>query len=175
MSHWYPESSHLHAQSGIAMVTTLILLLVITAMGLAIAYVASAQSDLVAAVSDKPLSIEAGEACVDDAIDWLSTSDGRGWLNGALLNKPVNLLQSPGGPLLGKTVQGIKRASYSVCAVSLVNARPIENIGGEIGTVNGYSTRTFTYDLLISTTGNAANGMAVSSKSDLEVVLRFTP
>ncbi|WP_162784940.1 hypothetical protein [Polynucleobacter necessarius] len=59
--------------------------------------------------------------------------------------------------------------------MSLVNARPIDNIGGEIGTVNGYSTRTFTYDVLISTTGSVANGVAASSKSALEVVLRFTP
>lgn len=183
MSPWYPNSSlvgsqpivYFPAQSGIAMVTTLILLLVITAMGLAIAYIASVQNDLVSAVSDKPLSIEAGEACVDDAIDWLSSSEGRGWLNAAILNKPENLLKSPGGPLLGKTVQGIKRAVYSDCTVSLINARPIENIGGEIGTVNGYSTRTFTYDVLISTTGSVANGISASSKSDLEVVLRFTP
>ncbi|WP_114689372.1 hypothetical protein [Polynucleobacter necessarius] len=111
MSPWHPNSSlvcnqpivHFPAQSGIAMVTTLILLLVITAMGL-IAYIASVQSDLVSAVSDKSLSIEAGEACVDDAIDWRSSSEGRSWLNIAILNKPENLLKLPGGALLGKTV-----------------------------------------------------------------------
>ena len=67
MSLWSPDSfQQLPAQSGLAMVISLILLLVITVMGVGIAYVASVQSDLVAAVVNKPLSIDASETCFDN-------------------------------------------------------------------------------------------------------------
>ena len=90
MSHWSSDKSliaHLtmqknQAQAGLAMVVALILLLVITLMGMGIAYVASVQSELVAAVTNKPLSMDAGETCFDNAVEWLSTPSGQSWVNG---------------------------------------------------------------------------------------------
>ena len=70
------------SQSGLALVVTLVLLLVLMVMGTGIAYIASIQSDLVAAVANKPLSIEAGETCFDNALEWLGTSLGKSWVNG---------------------------------------------------------------------------------------------
>lgn len=66
MYHWCPSHTRIaqdglnpgcSAQSGLALVVTLILLLVLMVMGAGIAYIASTQSDLVAAVANKPVLI----------------------------------------------------------------------------------------------------------------------
>ena len=111
MSPWFPDSqmmtspamSHVSGQAGLALVVSLVLLLVLTAMGMGLAYVASVQSDLVAAVANKPLSIDASETCFDNAVEWLAKPAGQSWVNG--LGAPMDLAAS-GGPLNGKTVLG---------------------------------------------------------------------
>jgi Tfp pilus assembly protein PilX len=192
---------HLQSQSGIAMVISLILLLVITAMGVGIAYVASVQSDLVAAVVNKPLSIDASETCFDNAIEWLSKPAGQGWVNG--LGAPVDLAAS-GGPLVGKTVLGdtipvgqsdqrtakfkerVGRATYTSCIVEKISSSTNGNSGNEIGSSNGYGSSTFVYVVRITANGNyntAMNGSVIdknywqsnSSKSVLEAVVQYTP
>ena len=200
MSLWSPDTqsfSHetltqLPSQSGIALVVALIILLVLTAMGAGIAYVTSVQSDLVASVINKPLSIDAGETCFDNAIEWLSTSDGRGWLNGAQQNE-VKKLADKGGPLYGKTIlldtapigsgdlreskfqERVKRASYSTCDIQMIDPQTDLNIGSEIGTASAYGARSFQYVVSIAAVGVVGNGFSTSSKSAIEVVLQYIP
>lgn len=202
MSPWSPEAMPtISAQSGLAMVISLILLLVITAMGVGLAYVASIQSELVAAVVNKPLSIDASETCFDNAIEWLSTAQGKSWVNG--LGSPLNLAAS-GGPLAGKTILGdtvpfgqsdtrsakfkdkAGRSTYISCIVEKISSSTNGNTGNEIGTSNGYGNSTFVYVVRITATGNhnvAMNGSVIdsnfwqsnSSKSVLEAVVQYTP
>lgn len=202
MSPWSPDAMPpISAQSGIAMVISLILLLVITAMGAGLAYVASIQSELVAAVVNKPLSIDASETCFDNAIEWLASSSGKSWVNG--LGSPLDLA-TKGGPLVGKTVLGdtallgqadsrsakfkdkAGRSSFNSCMVEKISSSTNGSSGNEVGSSNGYGVSTFVYVIRITATGNhnvAMNGSVIdksawqsnSSKSVLEAVVQYTP
>lgn len=209
MSPWFPDSqmmtspamTHAPGQAGLALVVSLILLLVLTAMGMGLAYVASVQSDLVAAVANKPLSIDASETCFDNAVEWLAKPAGQSWVNG--LGSPIDLAAS-GGPLNGKTVLGdtipvgqsdartaqfkakVGRAAYSSCVVEKISSSTNGNTGNEIGSSNGYGSSTFIYVIRITSVGNynvAFNGNFInpnfwqsnSSKSVLEAVVQYTP
>lgn len=209
MSPWSRESVYLMqhcsfnrgAQNGLAMVVALILLLVITMMGMGVAYVASVQSELVAAVTNKPLSIDAGETCFDNAIEWLSTTSGQSWVNG--LGSAYDLA-SAGGPLAGKTVLSdtvplgqtdsrsskfknrLGRSTYTSCIVEKISSSTNGNTGNEIGTSNGYGVSTFVYVIKITSTGNydaLMSGTSInpvfwqsnSSRSVLEAVVQYTP
>ena len=194
-------SGRVPEQSGIALVVTLILLLVLMVMGAGISYLASMQSDLVAAVANKPISIEAGETCFDNAIEWFATSAGKSWINGA---GAAYDLAATGGPLSGKTVladtvpQGqtdsrnakfkdrAGRASYSSCIVQKLASSSSLGIGTEVGSSNGYGVSTFTYTVKITALGNynvPLTGSAIntqfwqsnSSRSALEAVVQYTP
>ncbi len=202
MSPWSPDTvPHITSQSGLALVVSLILLLVITAMGVGIAYVASVQSDLVAAVVNKPLSIDASETCFDNAIEWLSKPAGQTWVNGQ--GSPVDLAAS-GGPLAGKTVLGdtvplgqtdtrspkfkdrAGRAAVTSCVIEKISSSTNGNSGNEIGSSNGYGSSSFVYTVRITANGNynaPMNGNVIdknfwqsnSSKSVLEAVVQYTP
>ena len=200
MSPWSHDAMpQLASQSGI--VISLILLLVITAMGVGIAYVASIQSELVSAVVNKPLSIDASETCFDNAIEWLSKPAGQSWVNG--LGSPMDLAAS-GGPLARKTVledtvplgqtdtrsskfkDRAGRATYTSCVVEKISSQTNGSSGNEIGSSNGYGSSTFVYVVRITANGNynvAMNGSVIdknywqsnSSKSVLEAVIEYTP
>ena len=190
-----------HAQSGLALVVTLILLLVLMVMGAGIAYIASTQADLVAAVANKPVSIDAGETCFDNALEWLDTSAGKSWVNGT--GAPYDLAVT-GNPLSGKTVLAdtvplgqtdsrntkfkdrMGRAGYSSCIVEKLASTASLGIGSEVGTTNGYGVSTFTYTIRMTAignfnvplTGNSINKtfwQSNSSRSVLEVVVSYTP
>ena len=209
MSPWSPESllmfrhmpSTSASQSGIAMVISLILLLVITAMGLGIAYVATVQSDMVAAVANKPVSIEAADTCFDHALEWLSKPAGQSWVNGEGL--PLDLAAS-GGPLAGKTLLAdtvplgqsdnravaftdrAGKASYSSCIVEKLSSTTNGNTGNEIGSSNGYGSSNFVYVIRLTAQGDfnvPLNGSAIdtrfwqsgSSRSVVEAVVQYIP
>ena len=200
---WSPDTHpHSNSQSGIAMVISLILLLVITAMGVGIAYVASVHTDLVAAVVNKPLSIDAGETCFDNAIEWLSKPAGQSFANGPTGVKLE--LAGSGGPLVGKTVLGdtiplgqtdqrtakfkdrVGRATYNSCTVEKIQAMNNGSSGNEIGSSNGYGASNFIYTIRITADGSynlALNGSVIdknywqsnSSRSVLEAVVQYSP
>lgn len=210
MSPWSPESFQLirntlplavSAQSGIAMVISLILLLVITLMGLGIAYVANVQSDMVAAVANKPVSIEAADTCFDHALEWLAKPAGQSWVNGEGLALD---LAATGGPLAGKTILTdttplgqndsrvaafrdlIGRANYSSCIVEKISSTTNGNTGNEIGTSNGYGASNFVYVIRLTAQGNfhvPLNGSNIdtrfwqsgSSRSVVEAVVQYIP
>lgn len=189
------------AQSGIAMVVSLILLLVITVMGLGLAYVATVQSDMVAAVANKPVSIEAADTCFDHALEWLGKPAGQSWVNGEGL--PLDLA-SKGGPLAGKTLQAdtiplgqsdgrtsafvdrASRAGYSGCVVEKLSSSTNGNTGNEIGTSNGYGSSNFVYVIRITAQGDVnvplLNGaidnrfwQSGSSRSVVEAIVQYIP
>lgn len=209
MYHWSSDQSPVvhptllknKGQAGLAMVVSLILLLVITLMGMGIAYVASIQSELVAAVTNKPLSMDAGETCFDNAIEWLSTPSGQTWVNG--LGDAYDLA-GVSGPLKGKTVLGdtvpvgqtdsrsakfkdrLGRATYTSCIVQKISSSTNGNTGNEIGTSNGYGVSNFVYVIRITSIGNydaPMSGNVVdplfwqsnSSRTVLEAVVQYTP
>lgn len=188
-------------QAGLAMVVALILLLVITLMGMGIAYVASVQSELVAAVTNKPLSMDAGETCFDNAVEWLSTPTGQSWVNGL---GDVYELAGATGPLSGKTVLGdtvpvgqadsrsakfkerLGRSTYTSCIVQKISSSTNGSTGNEIGTSNGYGASNFVYVIRITATGSydapmTANAIdplfwqSNSSKTVIEAVVQYTP
>ena len=188
-------------QSGIALVITLVLLLVLLAMGVGIAYIAAVQSDLVAAVANKPLSIEASETCFDNVIEWLPTTAGLTWVNG--VGAAVDLAAS-GNPLNGKTLlsdtvplgqtdtrsaQFQKRAglgTYSSCVVQKISSTTAGGTGMEIGTSNGYGASNFVYGIRITSVGgfqvpmlnnaiNTSYWQSNSSRATLESVIEYTP
>jgi Tfp pilus assembly protein PilX len=209
MSHLSPDqtiSSKLSAarvrpkQSGFALVIALIMLLVLMTMGAGLSYIASSQSDMVSAVANKPLSIEAAETCFDNALEWLATTPGITWVNG---DGQAYDLAATGKPLYGKTVLSdtvplgqadsrsamfksrAGRASYNSCIVEKVASTATYGIGSEIGTANGYGGSSFTYTIRITATGNynvAMNGGLIdktfwqsnSSRSILEAVVQYT-
>ena len=209
MSHWSLEKPTLHrvslpikraSQSGFALVIALIMLLVLMTMGAGLSYIASSQSDMVSAVANKPLSIEAAETCFDNALEWLATTPGISWVNG---DGQAYDLAASGRPLFGKTVLAdtvplgksdarsamfksrAGRASYSSCTVEKVASTASYGIGSEIGTANGYGGSSFTYTIRITATGNfnvALNNGVVnktfwqsnSSRSTLEAVVQYT-
>jgi Tfp pilus assembly protein PilX len=209
MSLWSPDSQFMASQAigyapgqaGLALVVSLVLLLVLTAMGVGLAYVASVQSDLVAAVVNKPLSIDASETCFDNAVEWLTKPAGQSWVNG--LGAPMDLAAT-GGPLNGKTVLGdtipvgqsdsrsaqfqsrAGRAAYSSCIVEKISSSTNGNSGNEIGSSNGYGASSFVYVIRITSIGsynvafnsgliNPSFWQSNSSKSVLEAVVQYTP
>lgn len=201
MSHWFPDTPVPGTQSGIAMVVALLMLLVITLMGMGIAYVANVQSDMVAAVVNKPLSIDAAESCFDNAVEWLATTQGKTWVNGA---GTMQDLAASGGPLSVNSVlldttpvgqndsrsasfkQRASNANYISCIVEKVSSSTNGNTGNEIGTSNGYGANTFVYVIRITAVGGynvAMNGQAIdtnlwqpgSSRSTVEAVVQYTP
>lgn len=188
-------------ESGLALVVTLILLLVLMVMGSGIAYIASVQSDLVSAVANKPLSIEAGETCFDNALEWLGTTPGKSWVNGVGTSYD---LAASGNALSGKTILAdtiplgqtdarsakfkdrAGRASYSSCIIEKLASTASLGIGTEVGTSNGYGVSTFTYTVRITAIGNynvpLSGGIinktfwqSYSSRSTLEAVVQYTP
>ena len=201
MSHWFPESTAMTQQSGIAMVVALLLLLVITLMGMGIAYVATVQSDMVSAVVNKPLSIDAAETCFDNAVEWLSTSSGKSWVNGVGAQQD---LAAVGGPLHTNSVlidttpvgagdsrgaifkQRAGSASYTSCIVEKISSTTNGSSGNEIGTSNGYGASSFVYVIRITAVGGynvAMSGQSIdtsawqsgASRSVVEAVVQYTP
>lgn len=191
-----------HAQSGITMVVSLILLLVITVMGLGIAYVAIVQSEMVAAVVNKPVSIEAADTCFDHALEWLNKPDGQLWVNGegATLDLVANrgplatstklLLDTvPVGQSDVRSSDFIKKtgsAGYTSCIVKKLSSSTNGSTGNEIGTSNGYGASSFVYVISITAQGEynvpLVNGVvdtfswnSGSSRSVVEAVVQYTP
>ena len=161
------------SESGFALIVTLLLLLVLMLMAAGIAYVGSSYVDLSNAVSYKSQSINAAEACVDEAKEWLKTKDGIDWVN---LDGRSGDLADPtdpiiiGGPLYQHTlltdtvptgnVDGRNsefknmagRGAFKSCKVERVSQTSITGVGKEIGTCD--SCNNFSYRVRITADGN---------------------
>lgn len=189
-------------ERGFALVITLVMLLVLIAMGVGLSYVASSQADLVAAVANKPRSIDAGETCFDNVLEWLPTSAGQQWINGS--GDPIDLAAT-GQPLAGKTILvdtvplggtgdirtvtaklKLGLTSYDSCTVQKLSTTTNLGLGNEIGTSSGYGVSSFVYVIKITGQGNhnvPLTGSVInksywqsnSSRATLEAVIQYTP
>lgn len=183
------------------MIISLVMLLVLMAMGIAITHVANLQSNLVSAVTDKSLSIDAAETCFDNALEWLVTPAGQGWVKGTGL--PLDLAAT-GNALNGKTLlvdtapssgidprnskfkKRIESASYSSCIVEKLTTITADGIGNEIGTPRTYNASNLTFTIRITAVGQynistlsgaikAIFWKSNASQSTLEAVVLYTP
>lgn len=195
------DSPQLKSQRGIAMVVSLVMLLVLVAMAVATTYVASIQASMVSSLTNKPVSIDVGDTCFDNAIEWLSRGTGQTWVNGD--GSPVDLA-SAGNPLsavslLTDTIplgsndarsviakDRASRAQFHSCILEKAASTTTRGVGYEIGTSNGYGASSFVYTIKMTAIGdvnvqasgaviNPAYWQAQSGRSTLELVLDYTP
>ena len=154
-------------QDGMALVITLILLLTLTILASSIFMSVNRYAETIDNISYRPQAMEAANSCIDQALDWLATSDGASWLNG---DTPIDLAAE--GNLLNKktvledtTMEGVTRGDMfsamlkkSSCTkvvltkVSSESARG-ERDGGEIGSETSYGSSVLKYALKIEARG----------------------
>ena len=154
-------------QDGMALVITLILLLTLTILASSIFMTVNRYAETIDNISYRPQAMEAANSCIDQALDWLATSDGASWLNG---DTPIDLAAE--GNLLNKktvledtTMEGVTRGGMfsamlekSSCTkvvltkVSSESARG-ERDGGEIGSETSYGSSVLKYALKIEARG----------------------
>jgi Tfp pilus assembly protein PilX len=154
-------------QDGMALVITLILLLTLTILASSIFMSVNRYAETIDNISYRPQAMEAANSCIDQALDWLATSDGASWLNG---DTPIDLAAE--GNLLNKktvledtTMEGVTREGMfsamlekSSCTkvvltkVSSESARG-ERDGGEIGSETSYGSSVLKYALKIEARG----------------------
>ncbi|MBT6140464.1 MAG: hypothetical protein HOH72_00550 [Nitrosomonadales bacterium] len=154
-------------QDGMALVITLILLLTLTILASSIFMSVNRYAETIDNISYRPQAMEAANSCIDQALDWLATSDGASWLNG---DTPIDLAAE--GNLLNKktvledtTMEGVTREGMfsamlekSSCTkvvltkVSSESARG-ERDGGEIGSETSYGSTVLKYALKIEARG----------------------
>jgi hypothetical protein len=183
------------------MIVSLIMLLVLVGMAASLSFLATIQSNLVASVGGKFISIDVSETCFDQAIEWLTSGFAQGWVNGA--GNPQDLAQV-GGPLSGLTLLSdtapfgqvdsrsalfksrASQAQYHLCMVEKAASSTTRGEGYEIGTSNGYGVSSFTYTIRMTAVGDfslqSSNGVvnpsswgAQSGRSTLEAVIDYTP
>ena len=193
-----------HRESGLALVVTLVLLLTLTIMAASVSQVVNRHSEMIDNISYRPVAMEAANACVDMAFDWLATLEGELWRNGAV---SVDLA-SPGKTLNKKTVLddttrpttagGAARATSFVTTLgkayctkvrlTKLSEGVVRGEGSEIGSESTYGSSFLKYVIKIETKGvfnvptNAAGTMILldewSSSSnlvDIEVVAGYEP
>jgi Tfp pilus assembly protein PilX len=154
-------------QDGMALVITLISLLTLTILASSIFMTVNRYAETIDNISYRPQAMEAANSCIDQALDWLATSDGASWLNG---DTPIDLAAE--GNLLNKktvledtTMEGVTRGDMfsamlkkSSCTkvtltkVSSESARG-ERDGGEIGSETSYGSTVLKYALKIEARG----------------------
>jgi len=71
-----------HKEAGMTLVVTLLLMLTLTVMASAVLFVVNKHADMTTAITNKPIAIDSSNACIEEAIAWVQTADGRAWLAG---------------------------------------------------------------------------------------------
>ena len=143
-----------------ALVITLILVLTLTILASSVFMTVNRYTETVDNISYRPRAMEAANSCIDQAIDWLATSDGESWMNG---DTPIDLAAA--SKVLNKktvlddtTREGVTRDSIfssvlekSTCTKVLITKVSSETssgtssragVGGEIGSETSYSSTT---------------------------------
>ena len=149
-----------NSQDGMALVITLILILTLTILASSVFMTVNRYTETVDNISYRPRAMEAANSCIDQAIDWLATSDGESWMNG---DTPIDLAAA--SKVLNKktvlddtTREGVTRDSIfssvlekSTCTKVLITKVSSETssgtssragVGGEIGSETSYSSTT---------------------------------
>ena len=71
-----------HKEAGMTLVVTLLLMLTLTVMASAVLFVVNNHADMTNTVTNKPIAIDSSNACIEEAIAWVQTTDGKAWLAG---------------------------------------------------------------------------------------------
>ena len=154
------KTKYNHSESGMALVITLILILTLTILASSVFMSVNRYTETIDNISYRPQAMEAANSCIDQALDWLATSDGESWMNG---DTPIDLAASSQA-LNKKTVlddttrEGVTRDSIftsvlekSSCTKVLITKVSSETssgtssragVGGEIGSETSYSSTT---------------------------------
>ena len=142
-----------NSQDGMALVITLILVLTLTILASSVFMTVNRYTETVDNISYRPRAMEAANSCIDQAIDWLATSDGESWMNG---DTPIDLAAASNAlnkkTVLGDTArEGVTRdpmfssvLEKSSCTKVLITKVSSEassgaEVGGEIGSKTSYS------------------------------------
>ena len=104
-----------HKEAGMTLVVTLLLMLTLTVMASAVLFVVNKHADMTTAITNKPIAIDSSNACIEEAIAWVQTADGRAWLAGKAVTAidgstgygtgAVKDIAETGGILYGKTLK----------------------------------------------------------------------
>ena len=145
-----------NSQDGMALVITLILILTLTILASSVFMTVNRYTETVDNISYRPQAMEAANSCIDQAIDWLATSDGESWMSG---DTPIDLAAASQvlnkKTVLGDTTrEGVARdpmfssvLEKSSCTKVLITKVSSETssragVGGEIGSETSYSFTT---------------------------------
>ena len=147
-----------NSQDGMALVITLILILTLTILASSVFMTVNRYTETVDNISYRPQAMEAANSCIDQAIDWLATSDGESWISG---DTPIDLAAASNAlnkkTVLGDTArEGVARdpmfssvLEKSSCTKVLITKVSSEassgtssrtGVGGEIGSETSYSS-----------------------------------
>jgi len=103
-----------HKETGMTLVITLLLVLTLTVMASAVTFVVNSHADMTNQVTQKPIAIESADACIEEAIAWVQTTDGQAWLDGTEVTGidsmgygtgAVKDIAAEGGTLYGKNLK----------------------------------------------------------------------
>ena len=147
------KTKYNHSESGMALVITLILILTLTILASSVFKSVNRYTETIDNISYRPQAMEAANSCIDQALDWLATSDGTSWMDGDI---PIDLAAAS-NTLNKKTVlddttrEGVTRDDMfsamlekSSCTKVLITKVSSEassgaGVGGEIGSKTSYS------------------------------------
>ena len=148
------KTKYNHSESGMALVITLILILTLTILASSVFKSVNRYTETIDNISYRPQAMEAANSCIDQALDWLATSDGTSWMDGDI---PIDLAAAS-NTLNKKTVlddttrEGVTRDDMfsamlekSSCTKVLITKVSSEassgaGVGGEIGSKTSYSS-----------------------------------
>ena len=104
-----------HKEAGMTLVVTLLLMLTLTVMASAVLFVVNNHADMTNTVTNKPIAINSADACIEEAIAWAQTTEGKAWLAGIAVTaidattgygtSDVKDIATTDGILYGKTMK----------------------------------------------------------------------
>jgi len=196
------KTKYNHSESGMVLVITLILILTLTILASSVFMSVNRYTETIDNISYRPQAMEAANSCIDQALDWLATSDGTNWRDG---DTPIDLAAESNAlnkktVLEDTTMEGITRDDMfsvmlekSSCTRVLITkvsseASRGEGGGGEIGSETSYGSSVLKYvfkieargvfNVPLNSSGTAIkfdNWNTTSNVVDLEVHVGFSP
>jgi len=121
-----------HKEAGMTLVVTLLLMLTLTVMASAVLFVVNNHADMTNTVTNKPIAIDSSNACIEEAIAWVQTTEGKAWLAGIAVTaidastgygtSDVKDIAATDGILYGKTLKShTKKKSGETRTISFQN------------------------------------------------------
>ena len=196
------KTKYNHSESGMVLVITLILILTLTILASSVFMSVNRYTETIDNISYRPQAMEAANSCIDQALDWLATSDGTNWRDG---DTPIDLAAESNAlnkktVLEDTTMEGVTRDDMfsamlekSSCTKVLITKVPSEASrggggGGEIGSETSYGSSVLNnffkieargvFNVPLNSSGTAIkldNWNSTSNVVDIEVYVGFSP